>query len=238
MKDIFLIKGQQGKRCLKGLLPVYGAKNAALPAFASAILFKDSVSFENVPYIQDIQHSAEIIKNLGGEVERVSTRGWTINTANIKTTSLNIPLAKHMRASIIFAGPLLARFGEVTFPHPGGCVLGERPVDIFLTAFEKMGAEVRLESEIYKIKTKGKKLHGAEIFLRVPSHTVTETLMMAAVLAEGMTVIKNAAMEPEIGNVARFLISCGATIEGVGKPIITVKGGGLLTSRKKVFHTI
>ncbi len=238
MKDIFLIKGQQGKRHLNGTLPVYGAKNAALPAFASALLFKDGVSFENVPYIQDIEHSAEIIKNLGGAVERLAARRWKIDANAVNKTALDIERAKHMRASIIFTGPLLARFGEASFPHPGGCVLGERPVDMFLSAFEKMGAAVRVEAEIYYLKVKGKKLRGAEIFLRVPSHTVTETVMMAAVLAEGVTIIRNAAMEPEIKNVADFLNSCGANIEGAGTPTITITGGALLTCGKKVFQTI
>ncbi|MDO8590696.1 MAG: UDP-N-acetylglucosamine 1-carboxyvinyltransferase [bacterium] len=238
MKDIFLVKGQQGKRRLKGTLAVYGAKNAALPAFVSAFLFKDEVVFENVPFIQDIEHSAEIIEKLGGEVERKTSHRWAINASTANTTVLDVERAKRMRASTLFMGPLLARYGEVSFPHPGGCVLGERPVDMFLSAFEKMGAEVIFEAEIYKLKVKGKKLHGTEIFLRVPSQTVTETVMMASVLAEGTTIIKNAAMEPEIGNVAEFLISCGAKIEGVGTPTITIKGGGLLTAGKKVFHTI
>lgn len=238
MKDIFLIKGQAGKRILKGTLPVYGAKNAALPAFASAILFRDEVMFDNVPYIQDIEHSAEIIKNLGGEVERITSHKWRINATAISMRSLDAEIAKHMRASVVFTGPCLARYGEVSFPHPGGCVLGERPVDMFLRAFEKMGAEVNLGGEIYRVKAKGKKLRGAEIFLRVPSHTVTETIMMAGVLAEGMTIIKNAAMEPEIKNVADFLTACGAKIEGVGTPTITIKGVELLTAGKKIFHTI
>lgn len=238
MKDIFLIKGQQGKRRLVGTIPVYGAKNAALPAFASAILFKDAVSFDNVPFIQDIEQSTEIIKNLGGVVERETSHRWKIDATKINSTSLDVLRSKHMRASIIFTGPILARYGLVSFPHPGGCVLGERPVDIFLSAFEKMGAQVSVKDEIYAISVKDKKLHGAEIFLRVPSHTVTETIMMAAVLAEGKTVIKNCAMEPEIENVADFLVSCGAKITGAGTSTITIEGGSLLTAGKKVFKTI
>ncbi|MBI2476136.1 MAG: UDP-N-acetylglucosamine 1-carboxyvinyltransferase [Candidatus Taylorbacteria bacterium] len=238
MKDIFLIKGQQGKRRLNGSLPVYGAKNAALPALASAFLFKDGVNFENVPYIQDIEHSVKIIQALGGQAERQAARRWRVDVAAVNTTALDMERSKHMRASIVFTGPLLARYGQVSFPHPGGCVLGERPVDMFLSAFEKMGAAVRVEGGIYHLKVKGRKLREAEIFLRVPSHTVTETVMMAAVLAEGTTVIKNAALEPEIKNVADFLVSCGAKIKGAGTPVITVKGGSLLTCGKKVFLAI
>jgi UDP-N-acetylglucosamine 1-carboxyvinyltransferase len=238
MKDIFLIKGQQGKKRLKGVIPVYGAKNAALPAFASTILFKDEVTLENIPYIQDIESASEIVKKLGAEIERTGTHSWKIDANKINSTDINVDLAKKMRASTLFMGPLLARFGEVSLPHPGGCVLGERPVDMFVSAFQKMGAEVFFDSEIYRMKSKSKKLHGAEIFLRVPSHTVTETVMMAAVLAEGETIIKNAAMEPEIGNVAEFLNSCGAKITGIGTPTLTIKGVGLLSSNKKVFKTI
>ena len=238
MKDIFLIKGQQGKRNLKGTLSVYGAKNAALPAFASAVLFRDGVIFDNVPTIQDIEHSAKIINNLGGETEKIRPHVWRINASPMSKIALDVELAKHMRASIVFTGAMLARYGEVVFPHPGGCVLGERPVDLFLSAFEKMGADVNLDGEIYRLKTRGKKLHGAEIFLRVPSHTATETIMMAALLSDGMTIIKNAAMEPEIKNVADFLVACGAKIYGAGTHTITVEGGQLLTAGKKIFHTI
>lgn len=238
MKDMFLIKGQYGKRRLKGTIPVYGAKNAALPALASAILFSDSVQFDNVPFIQDIERSVEILRKIGGVVDRQSAHQWRVDSSKISSTQIDSELAKHMRASIVFAGPILTRYGEVSFPHPGGCVLGERPVDIFIEAFEKMSAEVKIESEIYKIKTKNKKLKGAEIFLRVPSHTVTETIMMAAILAEGTTTIKNCAMEPEIENLAEFLNSCGAKISGAGTPTIKIIGGELLSSRGKIFKTI
>ncbi|MEK7575338.1 MAG: UDP-N-acetylglucosamine 1-carboxyvinyltransferase [Patescibacteria group bacterium] len=238
MKDILLIKGQPGKRRLSGTLPVFGAKNAALPALASAILFKDEVVFDNVPYIHDIEQSIEIIKNLGGDTERESAHQWKIDATKIKTTALDVERSKHMRASIVFTGPLLARYGKVSFPHPGGCVLGERPVDMFMSAFEKMGAKISLNDEIYTVEVNSKKLKGAEIFLRVPSHTATETIMMAAVLAEGTTVIKNSAMEPEIANIADFLNSCGAQIDGAGTSTITITGGELLSAGKKVFHTI
>lgn len=238
MKDIFLIKGLGGKKTLKGTLRVNGAKNSALPAFASAILFKDSIKLENVPYIQDIKHIAEIIEDLGGEIKRDGKGEWNVLANKLVKTELNKDLAKHMRASIVLSGPILARYGKTSFPHPGGCVLGERPVDMFLEAFEKMGATVSVQNETYTVTTNGKKLKGAEIFLRVSSHTVTETIMMAAVLADGVTTIKNCAMEPEIENIANFLNSCGAKIKGAGTSTIEVTGDSILTCGKKVFRTI
>lgn len=238
MKDLFLIKGLNGKKILKGSLPVYGAKNAVLPAFAGSILFKDKVRFENVPYIEDIKRIVELIVDLGGKVERQKSHTWEITAGTFKKTEINSELAKYMRASIVLAGPILARYGEVSFPHPGGCVLGERPVDMFLEAFKKMGGEVRKDGETYRVTTSNKKLQGAEIFLRVPSHTVTETIMMAAILAEGKTVIRNAAMEPEIKNLADFFVLCGANIVGAGTPTVEIIGGSLLTAGKAVFHTI
>lgn len=238
MKDIFLIKGLNGKKKLKGTIAINGSKNAALPAFASTLLFKDEVCLENVPYIQDIRYSAEIIENLGGEVTRESEHRFKICGGVLKKTELDTKLSKHMRASVIFTGPILARYGEVSFPHPGGCVLGERPLDMFTESFRKMGASVSFENEKYQIKTGGKKLRGAEIFLRVSSHTVTETLLMAAVLADGITVIKNAAMEPEIKSLADFLILCGARIKGAGTSTIEITGGGLLVCGKKYYRTI
>ncbi|KKU25936.1 MAG: UDP-N-acetylglucosamine 1-carboxyvinyltransferase [Candidatus Magasanikbacteria bacterium GW2011_GWA2_46_17] len=238
MKDLFLIKGQNGKKALCGTLSVHGAKNAALPAFASAILFKDKVRFENVPYIDDIRSMQELIENLGGETEREAAAGWEINAAKLGKTELDHALAKHMRASIILTGPILGRYGEVSFPHPGGCVLGERPLDMFIDAFKKMGATLKQDADVYRLSTNGKKLRGAEIFLHVSSHTATETIMMAAILAEGKTVIKNAAMEPEIASLADFLISCGAKISGAGTPTIEITGNGLLSCGKKTYRTI
>ncbi len=238
MRDIFLIKGLAGRKTLSGTLPVQGAKNAALPAFAASLLFKDGMRLTNVPYIEDIRRSVELLEDLGVAVYRDSADSWTVGNVTLKTTDLNRELSKHMRASIVFTGPVLARYGQVSFPHPGGCVLGERPVDMFLSAFEKMGANVKVANGIYNISTHGKKLRGADIFLHVQSHTATETLMMAAILADGRTTIRNAAMEPEVANVADFLNSCGAKISGAGTPTVVVEGGSLLFSRRKAFHTI
>ena len=167
MKDLFLIKGLNCKKSLKGELAVHGAKNAALPAFASAILFKDNVKFENVPYIEDIRSMRELIENLGGEAERKAAGRWEIEAAKLRKTELDHDLAKHMRASIVLTGPILGRYGEVSFPHPGGCVLGERPLDMFIETFKKMGAVLTQDADVYRLSTRGKKLRGAEIFLPV-----------------------------------------------------------------------
>jgi UDP-N-acetylglucosamine 1-carboxyvinyltransferase len=143
-----------------------------------------------------------------------------------------------MRASIILTGPVLARFGEVFFSHPGGCVIGPRPIDMFLDGFSKMGGEISMEGERHKISAKRGKLIGAEIFFRHTSVTATETLMLAAVLADGRTVLKNAAMEPEIKSIAEFLNSCGARIAGAGSTTIEIEGGGLLLSEGKIYETM
>ncbi len=138
----------------------------------------------------------------------------------------------------MFAGPLLARFGRVSFPHPGGDVIGPRPIDLFLSGFKAMGCNIELSNDRYAIEAQGGKLRGAEIFFRFVSVTGTETLMMAAVGAEGTTILRNAAMEPEIVALAEFLNSCGAKISGVGTPTITIQGGGLLRAEGKTFATV
>ena len=144
-----------------------------------------------------------------------------------------------MRGSIALTGPLLARYGKVSFPHPGGCVIGERPIDIYLNAFEKMGAKVTEKNGMYVISVgKSKKLKGTEIFFPKISHVATETIMLAAVLAKGKTVLKNCALEPEIKDIADFLNSCGAKIKGAGTSTIEITGTSLLKAGKKVYKTL
>lgn len=135
-------------------------------------------------------------------------------------------------------GPLLGRFGQVSFPHPGGCVIGKRPIDLFLTGFEKMGATVKLEGDTYIIQTKDGKLSGAEIFFKNQSVTATETFMMAAILAKGKTILKNVATEPEIVSLGEFLIECGAKIEGLGTSTIEIIGNGMLSGKGRVYETL
>jgi len=237
MKDKFIIKGLNGKKILKGDFLVFGAKNVILPAMAMSFLFKDGLIIENAPPMDDVKSISEILKKVGMAVE---TKGKKIKIDSKKITSFEIDkeVGKKIRGTVILSGPILARKKKVVLPFPGGCVIGKRPVDIFLSAYEKMGAKISYKRESFEITTR--KLKGAEIFLKLPSVTATETLMMTAVLAEGKTILKNCATEPEIASLAEFLNSCGAKIKGAGTPIIEIKGrsGKLLNSGKKKYRAI
>ncbi|HYF10537.1 MAG TPA: UDP-N-acetylglucosamine 1-carboxyvinyltransferase, partial [Candidatus Paceibacterota bacterium] len=233
MKEKFLIRGLNGKKKLEGSIPVGGAKNAAIKLFAASLLFKSPVTLGNVPDIEDTRRITEILEDLGAVTERLDRRLYRVNTKAVAGGTVNPEMAKRIRASIVLTGPLLARFGEVILPHPGGDVIGARPIDFFLAGFQRMGASVEWKNDRYRISARGKKkLRGAEIFFPMPSVTGTETFMMAGVLAEGKTVIKNAAMEPEIEELAEFLRRGGASITGAGTPVITIEGGELLSSKK------
>ncbi|HVZ75904.1 MAG TPA: UDP-N-acetylglucosamine 1-carboxyvinyltransferase [Candidatus Paceibacterota bacterium] len=233
----FLIEGLAGQRKLRGAIAVGGAKNAILKSMPAALLFDDAVHLTNVPDIEDVERVKELLEAMGATVERTD-HALTIATSAANTHELDDAIARRLRASIVFAGPVLARFGKVSFPHPGGDVIGPRPIDLFLQGFRAMGCEVSLDGERYTIAARGGRLRGAEIFFRFVSVTGTETLMMAAVLAEGTTVLRNAAMEPEIVALAEFLNSCGANIRGVGTPTITIQGGSMLHAGGKFFATV
>lgn len=236
MNERFYITGFAGKKKLEGVIPVSGAKNAVLKAMAATILFKGKVELTNVPEIEDALRMLDLLKELGAEVDGENGK-YTIDTGGVSSGNLATDISKKLRASIVLSGPLLSRFGKVSFPHPGGCVIGARPIDLFLDGFEKMGALVSVENDgeraRYVIKAPKGGLRGAEIFFRSQSVTGTETFMMAGVLAKGDTIIKNAALEPEIYDLAQFLNSAGAKIEGAGTPTIKIKGMGLLSARKK-----
>ena len=231
-KSKFIIKGLGGKKSLKGVISVSGAKNEALKLMAAAVLFKDEVVFKNIPDIEDIKHTADLLKKLGFLVNKEGKQIYKIKPTKHINSELSNEISKQLRASIVLSGPILARLGEVKFPHPGGCVIGERPIDLFLNGFKKMGARVVKRGDSYVIKAESGKLNGTEIFLKNPSVTGTETFMMAGILAKGTTIIKNAALEPEISHLAEFLILSGAKITGIGTSTITVKGGGLLSLKK------
>ncbi len=233
----FVVEGLGGQHLLKGSIAVGGAKNAILKSMPAALLFKDTVELTNVPDIEDVARVAELLKDLGAEVE-CRDHTASIRTGGVSKRDLNNDLARRLRASIVFAGPLLGRFGRASFPHPGGDIIGPRPIDLFLDGFVKMGCTVSLEGERYSITARDGKLQGAEIFFRFVSVTGTETLMMAATLAEGTTILRNAAMEPEIVALANFLNACGAHIEGVGTPTVTIVGGGMLQAKGKSFATV
>lgn len=237
-KDKFKIQGLGREKFLSGKIKVNGAKNAVLPVLASCVLFEDSFVAKNVPAIEDLNRLNEIFVDLGISMKEINTGEYFVNAENIKSHEIKEEAAKKMRASIIFSGPILARFGKLIFPHPGGCVIGARPIDIFLEAFEEMGAKIELKDEKYFIEVKGAKLKGAEIFLKIPSVTATETLIMAGVLAEGKTVLKNVALEPEVTSLIEWLNQCGAKIKGAGSAFLEIEGGSLLSGKNQIYQTI
>jgi UDP-N-acetylglucosamine 1-carboxyvinyltransferase len=210
-----------GGKKLNGEIEVKGAKNAALKAVAAALLSREKWTIANFPFIEDTNRILEMIEDLGAEVVRKNNR-VEIQAKEIKKTNLDENLTKKLRASIIVAGPMLARMGEVRMFHPGGCVIGKRPIDMFLDGFQKLGAKIAWNDDHFKISAK--KITGAKIFFSKVTVTGTETMMMTAVLAEGETILENAAMEPEIPMLAEFLNRCGAKISGAGTPTIKIKG--------------
>lgn len=236
--DRFLIKGLAGAKTLKGTVKVSGAKNAALKAMAASLLFKDEVTLRNVPGIEDIKRIADLLSDLGLDVNTKGKNTYILTPTKEISYRLNPDISKRIRSSIVLTGPLLARLGKVAFPHPGGCVIGERPIDLFIEGYKKMGAKVRVVRDEYIIEAPDGKLVGTELYLRNTSVTATETFMMAGVLAKGTTVIKNAALEPEIVHLAEYLNTCGARITGMGTPTITIRGGALLRSQKKAYVTM
>lgn len=223
-REQFHISGLAGEKALSGTIPIRGAKNAVLPAMAAAPLFADALTYTNLPDIEDVGRMSELIEASGAHVDRQSIRRTTIDPRYINTHALSDDLSKRLRASIILTGPMLARCGRVSFAHPGGCVIGARPIDIFLDGFRKMGARVRRRGERYDIHAPDDGLYAADIFFKLVSVTATETFMMAATRARGTTVLRNAAMEPEIEDLANLLNTCGARIEGAGTPTITIHG--------------
>jgi len=234
--DSFVIEGNGGAKTLEGSVAISGAKNAVLKAMAAALLFSDEVTIENVPAIEDVERMKELLSTLGASVGGVGTR-LTI-AAPLHSDGALGPAAKRMRASIVLSGPLLARYGRVAFPHPGGCVIGPRAIDQFLNAYKKMGASVREENNEYVIEAPKEGLSGADIFLSIVSVTATETIMMTAVRVKGTTRIKNAAMEPEISELANFLNRCGANIRGAGTPFIDIEGVPELVADGARYETI
>ena len=231
------IKGLSGKATLEGRVAIVGAKNAALKAIAASILFRSPLSLNNVPDIEDVSRMLDIIRTMGGSVA-VSPHKALVDGSKLTSTTLTPEISKRLRSSIVLTGPILARYGRVQFPHPGGCVIGERPIDLFVEGYIKMGAKVKKVGKFYHVEAKQGKLVGAELFFRTQSVTGTETFIMAAVLAKGVTTIKNAAMEPEIVWLANLLNASGAKIVGAGTPTITINGVSLLDAKNKVFNVI
>jgi len=237
-KDKFIIQGLGGQKKLSGEIEINGAKNALLPVMAASVLFEDKFLMTNVPEIEDLNRMVEIFSGLGIKIDRKSKGEYLINPQGLNKFEIDEEVSRRLRASVIFTGPLLTRFGELIFPHPGGCVIGARPIDLFIEGFEKMGARVEIKDDKYIVVAEGKKLKGTNIFFKLQSVTATETFIMAGVLAEGKTVLKNVAMEPEIISLVDFLNSCGAQIKGAGTPTIEIIGGGLLKANGKGYETV
>ena len=207
---------------LRGEVQIDGAKNAALPALAASLLAEDrEVLLENVPCVVDIRTMCNLLRDMGASIEE---EGTSIRILPEELTSQEAPydLVRKMRASILTLGPLLARYGYAKVSSPGGCAIGERPIDLHLAGLEAMGARIDLNGGY--IEGWADHLHGAEIYLDTPSVTGTENLLMAATLAEGRTIIENAAMEPEISDLAALLKGMGAKIEGAGTERIEIQG--------------
>lgn len=237
-KDKFIIQGLYGEKALLGKIKVNGAKNAVLPVMASSVLFEDGFVLENIPDIEDIHRMEEIFESLGIKLSQKGEGVYKIDSTSCNNFKIDEEASKRMRASVIFMGPILARFGKLVSPHPGGCVIGSRPIDFFLEGFEKMGVKYEWKDEKYYMEVAGGKLKGAEIFFKMPSVTATEAFILAGVLAEGKTILKNVAMEPEIIDLIEFLNSCGAKISGGGSPVIEIEGGNLLKSNGKKYCTM
>ena len=219
--DKLLIRG--GRR-LQGELTISGAKNAALPELCAALLTAEPVTLTNVPRLQDVNTTLKLLRMLGVPAERSEAQPEvvSISAANVSSREATYDLVKTMRASILVLGPLLARFGEAKVSLPGGCAIGSRPVDQHIKGMQAMGAEITVEHGY--ILARAKRLKGARITTDMVTVTGTENLLMAATLAEGETVLENAAQEPEVLDLAEMRIGMGAKIEGHGTSKIRIQG--------------
>lgn len=206
---------------LSGEVKASGAKNAALPILAASLLTADDLILSNVPHLSDIRTMGKLLGGLGMKVEREGET-VTLNAKNLTTLTAPYELVKTMRASIVTLGPMLARFGEARVSLPGGCAIGARPVDQHIKGLQALGAEVVIDHGY--VVAKAKRLKGAHIVTDMVTVTGTENLLMAATLADGVTVIENAAREPEVVDLANCLRAMGAKIRGAGTPVIEVEG--------------
>jgi len=212
-----------GGKPLRGEVTISGAKNAALPILMSALLSKKAIVFNNVPQLNDILTTVKLLGQLGAKTEWLSENRLSIDASTITDCCAAYDLVKTMRASILVLGPLLARMGHAEVSLPGGCAIGARPVNLHIQGLKLMGADIEVENG-YIIAKKQGRLQGANIPMDIVSVTGTENLMMAAALAQGTTVIENAAREPEIVDLANCLISMGAKITGAGTDTLTIEG--------------
>lgn len=217
--DKLLIEG--GAR-LSGSIAISGAKNAALPILAGTLLATEPVIVRNVPHLKDVTTTISLLQMMGVKITVDDQLNVEVDASNVNKREAPYELVKTMRASILVLGPLVARFGEADVSLPGGCAIGARPVNLHVAGLQAMGADVTVENGF--IKARSDRLKGAHIVFDTVTVTGTENLLMAAVLADGETVLENAAREPEVTDLANFLIGMGAKIEGAGTGTITVQG--------------
>jgi UDP-N-acetylglucosamine 1-carboxyvinyltransferase len=218
--DKFLI---EGGKTLNGEVRISGAKNAALPIIAAGLLVKAPLTIDNMPALHDVNTMLKLIESMGVAVERNAGMQVVLDASGINSHKAPYEHVKTMRASILVLGPLLAHFGEAEVSLPGGCAIGSRPVDLHIRGLEAMGANIVVEEGYIRAKMDGR-LKGAKIFFDTVTVTGTENILMAATLADGQTIIENAAKEPEVTDLAECLISMGADISGAGTDTITVNG--------------
>ena len=212
---------------LNGSVRIDGAKNAVLPIIAATLLAKGKSVLREVPNLKDVHVISDLLRHLGAEVEYEGTT-LTVDATNLTTYDAPYELVRKMRASFLVMGPLLARFNHTKLSMPGGCAIGTRPIDLHLKGFKALGADVVMDHGFVEAKTD--KLVGSKLYLDFPSVGATENIMMAAVLAEGTTIIENAAEEPEIVDLANFLNEMGADVKGAGTNTIRIKGVKELTA--------
>ena len=209
----------QGNGPLKGEIRVSGAKNAALPILCAGLLTADTVTISNVPDLQDTRTMLKLLRQMGMQADMVDGVA-TLNGADINSPEASYDLVKTMRASILVLGPLVARFGEARVSLPGGCGIGARPVDQHIKGLQAMGAEITIEHGF--IHARASRLKGARVVTDMITVTGTENLLMAATLADGETVLENAAREPEVTDLAELLVKMGAKIDGIGTDRLVV----------------
>lgn len=208
---------------LSGKVRISGAKNAALPILMGCLLADSKVTLSNIPHLKDITTTIQLLASMGVDVLFDEQLNIELDSSNLTTKEAPYELVKTMRASILVLGPLLARYGEAKVSLPGGCAIGSRPVNIHIEGLQQMGAEIKIEQGYIIAQVDGR-LQGADITMDMVTVTGTENLLMAAVLAEGQTILRNSAREPEVTDLAMFLVKMGANISGIGTGTLVVDG--------------
>ena len=228
----------EGGNKLSGEVNISLAKNSVLPIIVAGILSPNDIIINNAPMLEDVVVLTDLLLEMNCDIENDPKGNLKINTSNIKAIDMNTELIRKMRASFLIMGPMLSRFGRCKISMPGGCNIGSRPIDLHLKGFKLLGADIEIGHGF--VEAKAKKLKGNRIYLDFPSVGATENLLMASVLAEGTTIIENAAEEPEIWDLANFLNSMGAKIQGAGMGKITVEGVDSLTgiSYKPIYDRV